>query len=78
MINWIRIEERTPELGDYSVLIWFEDGDWAMAHVEDWFGDITDGYTEHYAFGMYNNVTKWYLKQHATHWAYVNTPEDLL
>ena len=27
MIDWVRIEERTPELGDYSVLIWFEDGD---------------------------------------------------
>ena len=30
MIDWIRIEERTPELGDYSVLIWFEDGDWVI------------------------------------------------
>ena len=25
MISWIRIEERTPEIGDYSVLVWFED-----------------------------------------------------
>ena len=33
---WIRIEERTPELGDYSILVWFEDGALDMAHVEDW------------------------------------------
>ena len=74
MIDWIRIEERTPEIGDYSVLVWFEDGDWAMAHVEDWFGDITNGLDEN---GV-QQYTKWYLKQHVTHWAYVNTPEDLL
>ena len=74
MIDWIRIEERTPELGDYPVLIWFEDGDWAMAHVEDWFGDVTNGSVKN---GV-QQYTKWYLKQPVTHWAYVNTPEDLL
>ena len=25
MIDWVRIEERLPEISDYSVLIWFED-----------------------------------------------------
>ena len=71
---WIRIEERTPELGDYSVLVWFEHGAWDMVHVEDWFGDITNGLDEN---GV-QQYTKWYLKQPVTHWAYVNTPEDLL
>ena len=71
---WIRIEERTPELGDYSVLVWFEHGAWDMVHVEYWFGDITNGLDEN---GVQQH-TKWYLKQHVTHWAYVNTPEDLL
>ena len=74
MIDWIRIEERTPELGDYSVLIWFEHGAWDMVHVEDWFGDITNGLDEH---DVLQNA-KWYLKQPVTHWAYVNTPKDLL
>ena len=74
MIDWVRIEERTPELGDYCVLVWFEDGDWGMAHVEDWFGDIPNGLDEN---GV-QQYTKWYLKQPVTHWVYVNTPEDLL
>ena len=74
MIDWIRIEERTPELGDYSVLVWFEHGAWDMVHVEDWFGDITNGLDEN----CVQQYTKWYLKQHVTHWANVNTPEDLL
>ena len=74
MIDWIRIEERTPELGDYSVLIWFEHGAWDMVHVEDWFGDITNGFDEHGVL----QYAKWYLKQPVTHWAYVNTPDDLL
>ena len=56
------------------VLIWFEDGSWDMVHVEDWFGDITNGLDEHDVL----QYTKWYLKQPVTHWAYVNTPEDLL
>ena len=74
MIDWVRIDERTPELGDYCVLVWFEDGGWAMVHVEDWFGDITNGLDEN---GV-QQYTKWYLKQPVTHWAYVNAPEDLL
>ena len=74
MIDWIRIEERTPELGDYSILIWFEHGTWDMCHVEDWFGDITNGLDDNGVL----QYTKWYLKQPVTHWAYVNTPEDLL
>ena len=57
-------------------MIWIriEDGSWDMAHVEYWFGDITNGFDEN----CVQQYTKWYLKQPVTHWAYVNTPEDLL
>ena len=71
MINWISIEEKLPQLGDYSVLIWFENGAWGMAHVEDWFGDITNGLDEN---GV-QKYTKWYLEQGITHWALVYAPE---
>lgn len=71
MINWVSIEEKLPQLGDYSVLIWFENGAWDMAHVEDWFGDITNGLDEN---GV-QKYTKWYLKQGITHWALVDAPE---
>lgn len=71
MINWVSIEENLPELGDYSVLIRFESGAWDMAHVQDWFGDITNGINDDGS----QKYTRWYLNQGITHWALVNSPE---
>lgn len=63
--GWIRCDEQQPELGDYSVLAYWEGhGGMDMVHVDDYFGDITNGRDEH-GNQMY---TKWHLSQKVTHW----------
>ncbi|QQO71470.1 DUF551 domain-containing protein [Morganella morganii] len=63
--GWISVNERLPELGDYSVLAYWKDGySMDMVHVEDYFGDITNGRDENGNL-MY---TKLYLSEKITHW----------
>ena len=68
----IPCSERTPELGDYSVLAYFAlCGGWDMVHVQEYFGPITNGYD---AEGN-QQYTQWYISQGVTHWKmYPNPP----
>ena len=63
--QWIRVKDRLPKLGDYSVLAYFsENGGIDMVHVEDYFKDITAGHDEK----GNQAYTKWYMWQKVTHW----------
>lgn len=65
MKEWIKCEERLPELGDYSVLVYFPKYDSIdMVHVEYYFEDITNGLDEE----GNQQYTKWYISQGVTHW----------
>lgn len=69
-MDWIKCEDKIPELGDYSVLAYFsENGSIDMVHVEDYFKDITAGRDKN---GILK-YTKWYLSQGVTHW--MNLPK---
>jgi len=70
--TWISCSDRLPELGDYSVLGFWQHGGWDMIHVEDYFGDITDGFNNK-GEQLY---TKWYQSQCITHWMPINPPQD--
>ena len=71
MSNWIKCSDELPELGDYSVLVCFsEDGTVIMAHVEDYFADMTAG-VDSDGKQLY---TKWYLHKGVTHWVPLPEP----
>ena len=65
MDAWVRVEDRLPDLGDYSVLAYFAaNGGIDMIHVQDYFAPITNGRD-----GQGNlQYTQWYLSQGVTHW----------
>ena len=71
-MNWISVNDRLPELGDYSVLAYFKKSDAIdIVHVEDYFDDITAGIKD--GKQLY---TKWYISQGVTHWMYLpETPK---
>lgn len=65
MTNWIKCSDELPEIGDYSVLVYFSKyGDVDMVHVVDYFSNITDGLDSD-GNQLY---TKWYLHRKITHW----------
>lgn len=77
MSDWISVDERLPESGDYSVIAYcaqararadgflgWQTGGMDMVHVQDYFDDITDGLDSE-GKQLY---TKWYLSQGVTHW----------
>lgn len=78
-MEWISVLDRLPELGDYSVLAYFnngktfDDGGMDMVHVEDYFKPITAG-TGLKSEQLY---THWYLFQKVTHWAKLPEPPKL-
>lgn len=63
-MKWISVNERLPEIGDYSVLGFFRPGGVDMIHVQEYFKDITAGISE----SGEQLYTKWYLPQGVTHW----------
>lgn len=65
MGEWIKCEDRLPELKDDGVLVyWPKIGSVETVHIEDYFKDITNGLD---ADGN-QLYTKWYLSQGVTHW----------
>lgn len=62
--GWVSVNDRIPELGDYSVLTYWGHGGIGMIHVEDYFRDITNGLD---ADGN-QLYTKFYLTDGITHW----------
>ena len=68
-MDWVECSDRLPELGDYSVLVHFKHGGIDIAHVEDYFADITAGIKE--GRQLY---TKWYKTQKVTHWMLLPEP----
>ncbi|MCU6235468.1 DUF551 domain-containing protein [Morganella morganii] len=71
--GWISVNERLPEIRDDSVLAYWRTGVLAywqghggmdMVHVEDFFGDITNGRDEN----GNQKYTKLYLSHGITHW----------
>lgn len=72
ILKWINVNDRLPEIGDYSVLAYFsENGGIDMVHVEDYFEDITNGIIE-----GEQQYTKWYISQGVSHW--IELPEPPL
>ena len=70
MKDWVSVEERLPELGDYSVLVYFSEmGSIDIVHVEDYFKDITAGVEN----GK-QTYAKWYIPQKVSHWVELPTP----
>lgn len=75
-IEFIKINESAedilPTIGDYSVLVVFENGSKETVHVEDFFGDITSGMNEDGS----QRYSKWYIGHNPklTHWAYIPDP----
>lgn len=63
-MEWIKCEDQLPELGDYSVLAYWNHGGMDMIHVEDYFMDIGNGVD---AEGE-RLFTKHYLSAGITHW----------
>lgn len=62
---WVSVDERLPDLGDYSVLVHFgETGSIESVHVQDYFSDITAGES----LSGEQQYTKWYKSQNVTHW----------
>lgn len=71
--KWVSVEDGLPELRDDSVLAYFSDnGGIDMVHIEDYFGDITNGLDE----GGKQLYTKWYKSQGVTHWMPLPTPPE--
>lgn len=73
MSEWISVEDRLPELKDDSVLCYcaraisrtsWPTGGIDMVHIEEYFGDITDGLDEN----GNQKYTQWYKPQGITHW----------
>lgn len=63
-MGWVSVEDRLPELGDYSVLAYFaENGSIEMVHVQDYFQPITAGKVD-----GEQQFTKWYISNRITHW----------
>jgi hypothetical protein len=68
-MEWIKLntgKDQIPELEDNSVLVHFENGSIETVHIQDMFGEITDGLNEK----GHQQYTRWYLN-HApklTHW----------
>ncbi len=63
--GWISVNERLPEIRDDSVLAyWQGHGGMDMVHVEDFFGDITNGRDEN----GNQKYTKLYISHGITHW----------
>jgi hypothetical protein len=73
MSNWTSVEIELPELKDGSVLAyWAGHGGIDMVHIQDYFGDITDGLD---AEG--NQLwTKWYKSSGVTHWMPLPEPPE--
>lgn len=64
-MEWVKCDDRLPELRDDSVLVYFSDNkSIGMVHIEDYFEDITAGRDEQGEL----KYTKWYLSQGVTHW----------
>ena len=70
--RWISVDDAIPPLGDYSVLVRFDNGSEETIHVEDYFEDITAGLSE----AGEQLYTKWYKTQGVTHWH--TLPDDRL
>lgn len=70
MSDWISVEDELPELRDYSVLAFFDNGAIDMVHIEDYFADITAGLDEN-GTQLY---TKWYKTAGVTHWMELPEP----
>lgn len=72
MSEWISVDERLPEPGDYSVLAYSQagapdgwpEGGMDMVHAEFYFNDITCGLDDD-GNQLY---TKWHISQGVTHW----------
>ena len=62
--DWISVEDRLPELGDYSVLAYWWHGGIDMVHVEDYFGDTTAGLDD----SGKQLYCKWYKTQGVASW----------
>ena len=68
-MEWIKLNtgnDTLPKLEDNSVLAHFENGSIETVHIQDFFGDITNGVDEN-GKQLY---TKWYLNHNPklTHW----------
>lgn len=72
MSQWINCSDRLPELKDDGVLVYFGAPDHSgfcgkaieTVHIQDYFGDITNGIDESGA----QLYTKWYIGMGVTHW----------
>jgi hypothetical protein len=66
--GWIKVSDRLPVLGDYSVLaFWPVNGGMDMVHVQDYFAPITNGTGP----DSEQLMTKWYLHAGVTHWMHL-------
>lgn len=62
--GWIACSDRLPEVRDDSVLVLFDHGGIDMVHIQEYFGDITNGYSDD-GEQLY---TKYYKTAGITHW----------
>ena len=74
-MEWIELNtgnDTLPELRDCNVLAHFENGSIETVHIQDMFGDITDGIDEN---GI-QKYSKWYLNHDPklTHWMELPKP----
>lgn len=62
--GWTACGDRLPEVRDDSVLVLFDHGGIDMVHIQEYFGDITNGYSDD-GEQLY---TKYYKTAGVTHW----------
>ena len=62
--TWISVDDRLPEVRDDSVLALFNHGGIDMVHLQEYFGDITNGYSDD-GEQLY---TQYYKSAGITHW----------
>ena len=68
-MNWISVEDRLPEDGDYSVLACWKTGGIDMIYARDYFSPITCGVVD----GI-QQYTKRYSSVGITHWMQLPEP----